>query len=78
MKKILAALALAISLFAISCKGNPQGALGANDKGDTTSFEKQDSAKGRSEAAKDDSTQNNVGPGKDKNHVTDSEDEKKH
>jgi hypothetical protein len=78
MKKIIAALALTVSLFAVGCKGNPQGAVGANDKGDTTSFDKEDSAKGRSEETQGDSLQKNIGPAKDKNHVTDSEDKKKH
>lgn len=77
MKKIATAILISVSLLA--CKGNPQGAMGANDKPDTTAkFDKEDPKNGRPEATTGDSTNKNIGPGSDKTHTTDSEDKKKH
>ncbi|GGH08799.1 hypothetical protein [Mucilaginibacter phyllosphaerae] len=78
MKKLTAILLIAVSVTAIACKGNPQGAMGANDKPDTTAFDKEDDETGRPAATKNDTTDKNIGPGNDKNHVADSEHKKKH
>ncbi|TSD62899.1 hypothetical protein FFF34_018265 [Inquilinus sp. KBS0705] len=77
MKKALAAAAIIASTLVIACKGNPQGAMGVNDKPDTTLRSNGDRKTGRTEAAPKDSVKS-IGPGKDKYHVTDSEDKKKH
>jgi hypothetical protein len=76
MKKITTAILISVALLA--CKGNPQGAMGANDKADTAAFDKENAPNGRPEATKADSTNKNIGPGNDKTHSTDSEDKKKH
>jgi hypothetical protein len=83
MKNSIAALAIIIGLTVTACKGNPEGAMGANDKADTTVFDRESEATGRpeatrSEAVKGDTSKGSIGPGKDKYHVTDSENEKKH
>lgn len=78
MKRSVAMLAIVVSVLFTACKGNPQGAMGANDKPDSTAFDREDNATGRPEATKKDSTVNTVGPGSDKSHATDSESEKKH
>ncbi|MFD0764367.1 hypothetical protein ACFQZI_05855 [Mucilaginibacter lutimaris] len=79
MKKTATAILITTSVLLLACKGNPQGAMGANDKPDTTAaFDKQDPKNGRPEATKGDSTGSSVGPGNDKTHATDSEDKQKH
>ncbi|QHS57519.1 hypothetical protein GWR56_18930 [Mucilaginibacter sp. 14171R-50] len=77
MKKVLVISAIAVSAILSGCKGNPQGAIGANDKPDSTVYEKQNAPRERPEASKND-TSKNVGPGSDKNQVTDSESKDKH
>ncbi|PAW92392.1 hypothetical protein CKK33_02330 [Mucilaginibacter sp. MD40] len=79
MKKILILLftAAGLSLTACGDNGNPEGAMGINDKPDSTAFDKNADTAGRSGAAQDTSDKN-IGPGKNDGHVTDSEDKLKH
>lgn len=79
MKKILILLITATGLSLAACddNGNPRGAMGLNDHPDSTAFDKNADTAGRSGAAQD-TTEKNIGPGKDEVHVTDSEDKLKH
>lgn len=76
MKKLTAAIFISMSLLA--CKGNPQGAMGANDKPDTSAFDDNKAPTSTPEATKNDSVDKSTGPGSDKTHATDSEAKEKH
>jgi hypothetical protein len=78
MKKVLVSIAITASTIVMACKGNPEGAMGVNDKADTTAFDQKNEGAGRAKESTKDSTNKNIGPAQDKNHVVDSEEKKKH
>ena len=78
MKKITITLAIAVSTTFVACDDNSKGAMGTDNKSDTTVFERKSGEAGRPEETKNDTTEKNIGPAQHKDPVADSESREKH